>query len=104
MDDVCSGIVAVLQSNKYLPVVNISTDESQSVLELARIACNVVGVEVAIIHGEDRKGQIFDEQIDNTLLKSIGWTPKYTLAEGMKHSYAAAINSSTPPIVCKCNH
>jgi UDP-glucose 4-epimerase len=87
VDDVVSGIIAVLQTNKYLPVVNISTDESNSVLELASIACKVVGTIVPIINGEDRKGQVYAEYIDNKLLRSLGWSPKYTLYEGMKHSY-----------------
>jgi len=91
VDDVVSGIIAVLQTDKYLPVVNISTDESNSVLDLARLACKVVGKEVDIKHGEDRKGQVFEEQIDNSLLRSIGWTPKYNLYEGLKHSYESSL-------------
>lgn len=93
VDDVSSGIVAVLQSETYVPVVNISTDESRSVLELAKIACNVVGSNVSIVHGEDRKGQVFEEQINNDLLRSLGWTPKYTLADGMKHSYVSDLGT-----------
>lgn len=95
VDDIVSGIIAVLEADKYLPVVNISTDESNTVLELARIACKVVGANVAITHGEDRKGQVYEEQIDNTLLRSIGWVPKYTLYEGMKHSYESTITITT---------
>jgi len=91
VDDIVSGIIAVLQADKYLPVVNISTDESNSVLDLARIACQVVGSKVSITHGEDRKGQVYEEQIDNTLLRSIGWSPKYSLYEGMKHSYESTL-------------
>lgn len=53
-----AGIITVLQADKYLPVVNISTDESNSVLDLARIACKVVGKDVEICHDEDRKGQV----------------------------------------------
>jgi len=91
VDDVVSGIIAVLQSDTYLPTVNISTDESRSVLELANLACEVVGVNVEITHTEDRKGQVYEEQIDNSLLRSIGWSPKYTLYEGMKHSYESTL-------------
>lgn len=91
VDDVVSGIITVLQANKYLPIVNISTDESNSVLDLVRIACKVTGKNVDIIHGEDRKGQVFEEQIDNTLLRSIGWAPKYTLEAGMRHSYESTL-------------
>jgi len=91
VDDVVSGIIAVLQADKWLPVVNISTDESNSVLDLARISCQVTGNNVEITHGVDRKGQVFEEQIDNTLLRSIGWTPKYNLYEGMKHSYESTL-------------
>jgi UDP-glucose 4-epimerase len=87
VDDVVAGIIAVLQTDKYLPVVNISTDESNSVLDLASIACKVVGTSVPIVNGEDRKGQVYNEYIENNLLRSLGWAPKYTLYEGMKHSY-----------------
>lgn len=93
VDDVVSGIIAVLQADTYVPVVNISTDESNSVLDLARISCQVVGKQVVISHGADRKGQVYEEQIDNSLLRSLGWKPKYTLFEGMKHSYESTLTS-----------
>jgi hypothetical protein len=37
----------------------------------------VVGSRVAVVHVPDRAGQILTEEIDNSLLLSMGWKPQF---------------------------
>lgn len=87
VDDVVSGIVAVLECDKYAPAVNISHDESWSVYDVAKFAMEAVGHEVPMRNVEEREGQIFTEEIDNSLLRSMGWKARWSLKEGMADSY-----------------
>lgn len=87
VEDVVSGIVAVTEGEAKFSVVNISTEEVVSVLEIAAIVKGMVP-EVVITHGEDRKGQIFKESISSARLQSFGWKPQTNFVEGMALSMA----------------
>jgi len=91
VEDVANGIITVMQSEEHHPIVNISVSKSYSVLDLAKISMEVVGKKVDLVHIEDRNGQIYKESIDDSLLRSLGWVPKYDLFDGMKHSYEAYV-------------
>jgi UDP-glucose 4-epimerase len=58
VDDVAVGIVTVLESPSRPACVNVASEEPCSVLELARLAQRVAGVEVPLRFIEDRPGQI----------------------------------------------
>jgi UDP-glucose 4-epimerase len=82
--DICSGIVCVMENNGFEGVINISDDMEISVNELAKIAMQVVGNDVVIMHTPERDGQIFRSSIDNNLLRGLGWAPKWTLERGLR--------------------
>lgn len=93
VEDIVSGIRTVLENDQvHFPAVNISTDVSVNVLEVAEYAMRAVGQRVKLEHGEDRAGQIFIEEIDNTRLRSLGWKPSRTFEQGMADSYAGLLN------------
>eukprot|EP00742_Colponemidia_sp_Colp-10_P000046 GILJ01000052.1.p1 GENE.GILJ01000052.1~~GILJ01000052.1.p1 ORF type:complete len:314 (-),score=40.01 GILJ01000052.1:137-1000(-) len=87
VDDIVSGIVTVLESDPMYTVVNISHSETWSVMQLIELAGKVSGKEVRFEHTTDREGQIYSEEIDNSRLKSLGWSPRYNMEEGMRRSY-----------------
>jgi nucleoside-diphosphate-sugar epimerase len=94
VDDIVSGIVTILDvhekdNSRWYPIVNISTTETFSVLELAEMTMEACGKKVEIIHVADREGQIHWEEIDNQLLRSLGWEPQVNLKEGVRRSFLA---------------
>ena len=84
VDDIATGIATVLESPARPRVVNVAGDEVCSVLELARIAQRVTGVEVPLRFVADRPGQIRHSKIDSSLLRGLGWAPRWSLAEGLQ--------------------
>jgi UDP-glucose 4-epimerase len=84
VDDVACGIVTVLESSARPTCVNVASDEACSVLELARLAQRVTGVEVPLRFVADRPGQIRRSAIDSSLLRSLGWAPRWSLADGLR--------------------
>lgn len=84
VDDVARGILTLLDSPARPRCVNVASDEVCSVLELAKLAQQVTGVEVPLRFVADRPGQIHRSAIDSSLLRSLGWAPRWTLAAGLR--------------------
>jgi UDP-glucose 4-epimerase len=87
VDDIVSGVFTIATSEPKYDVVNVTTTESVSVLQIAALAKEVTGNDVPIEHIKDREGQILKEEILNHRLKSLGWEPKTDFATGMRLSY-----------------
>jgi nucleoside-diphosphate-sugar epimerase len=89
IDDEADGIVAAIQHPDVVnETINISTEESLSVFDWAKIIMRVVGKEVPIIHVTDRVGQTFVEKIDASKAKwMLDWQTKVSFEEGIKRTY-----------------
>ena len=87
VDDIVSGIVTIAESKPKHTVVNVTTEEIVSVLDMVRIAKEVTGNDVEVEHVADRVGQIYREVISSKRLQEMGWEAKVTFDEGMKLSY-----------------
>src|SRR3989338_5207973 len=87
IDDIVSGIITIAATPPKYNIVNITTTESVSVLDMIRAAEECVGKKACIIMGEDREHQTFREDISNERLKSLGWKCENTFEEGMKETY-----------------
>lgn len=79
-------MIAMSKTNRY-SIINITNDEEVSVNQMVQAAFEVVGHETEVVNGEDRKGQIFKEQIKNSRLRELGWEPKVNFKEGMRLSF-----------------
>jgi UDP-glucose 4-epimerase len=83
VEDIVNGIICILESSDRPRIVNISSEESHSVRELASL-CMCLTQDVDIVHIEDRHGQILKEEIDSSILRNLGWAPEYDLSSGLK--------------------
>ena len=87
VDDIVSGIVTIAEAEPKHTIVNVTTEEIVSVLDMVRIAKEVTSNDVDVEHVEDRVGQIYREVISSKRLQEMGWKPKVSFEEGMKLSY-----------------
>ena len=87
VDDIVSGIVTIAESEAKYTVVNVTTEEITSVIDMIRHAKNITGNNVECINVEDRDGQIHEEMIYSKRLQSLGWKWETSFEEGMKKSY-----------------
>lgn len=88
VDDIIEGIVKAIESNIWNEIINITTEEETSVLQLAQLAMKIVGKEVSLKFVEDRPGQIRKEEILARKAKELfGWEAKVSFEEGLKKSY-----------------
>jgi UDP-glucose 4-epimerase len=92
--DICSAIRLVLEDRSVFGIINIADNNEVSISELAEISMKVVGRRVPVIFVNDRDGQIIRSSIDNSLLCALGWSPQWSLEDGL-----AEIVSHTMEIV-----
>jgi len=87
VDDIVNGIITIAESDPKFTIVNVTTEEAVSVLDMIKYAKNVTGNDVKCVNIEDRNGQIYKEVIHSKRLQSLGWKWKTTFEEGMRESY-----------------
>ena len=71
IEDICEGILCVMENDDFSGTINISDDREISVNQLAELTLQVVGKNTEIIYTREREGQIFRSSIDNSLLREI---------------------------------
>jgi UDP-glucose 4-epimerase len=84
VQDICSGIVVVMEKEGFGGIINIADNREISVNRLVEITMQVVGESVVIKYTPEREGQIFRSSIDNSLLRGLGWFPLWNLTDGLR--------------------
>ena len=92
INDLVSAIIAAVKNHKGFHIYNMGSGTSYSVKELINEIQSVMGSQLDVYSEEvRRKDEIMDTIADISLAgKELGWTPKWTLAEGlmeMKEKY-----------------
>ncbi|CAG8496001.1 15727_t:CDS:2 [Acaulospora morrowiae] len=87
IEDCVEAIVKLMESDCE-DAINIGSEESVSIEELAYIAFRTLGVpkeEITLKRLEDRPIGVINRNSDNTFIKErLRWYPKHTIREGMK--------------------
>lgn len=87
IDDIVNGIITILENQPKYTIINITTEEIVSVIDMINHSKNITGNDVNCMNIKDRDGQIYEEMIQSRRLQSLGWKAKTTFKEGMKKSY-----------------
>ena len=73
---------------------NVGTGVETSVLELAQLIQRVSGREGAIIHAEERAGELRHSSLDAGKVRGLGWAPVVTLEDGIRETYEWIVEAS----------
>lgn len=87
VDDVVDGIIAIATTEAKYTVVNVTTEEETSVLDIVDQVELVTKKKAQIKERKDRSYQIRKEQISNKRLRDLGWKSNYTFQSGVKETY-----------------
>ena len=87
VDDIVSGIITIVENDPKYTIINITTEEETSVLDMINHAKKITGNDTKCVHIQDRNGQIKKEVILSKRLQSFGWKWKTTFEDGMHKSY-----------------
>jgi len=66
---------------------NVGTGVGTSVLRLAEVLEGIAGSGTARNHEPERPGELRHSTLDSGLIRSRGWSPAYTLEEGLEETY-----------------
>lgn len=83
--DIVDGLVRVVDKGIINQIVNITSEEETSVLDLAKLAISITGSKSKLRFVKDREGQIYKEHHNTAKARKIlGWEAKVALADGLK--------------------
>lgn len=88
-DDIASACIFLMEHYEDGGLVNIGAgDGGHSIMEIAEAIRDVVGFDGAITCDLTKPDGIMRRVMDSSKLKSLGWTPHYTLDDALKKVYA----------------
>ena len=87
IDDCVEGLRRIMESDCVAPI-NLGSDEMVTVNELVAAVCEAAGKRLRTEHDLTQPQGVRGRNSDNSLLlKTTGWQPRTTLAEGIKSTY-----------------
>jgi GDP-L-fucose synthase len=86
-DDLAAGVLFLLRHPNPPDWVNIGSGTDVSIRELAEIVRSVTGFEGKIEWDTSKPDGTPRKLMDNSLIRSLGWSPKVDLAEGIARTY-----------------
>lgn len=87
VDDAASAIVHLVKSYSGAEHVNVGTGTDVTILELAKLICEVVGFDGAIMTDPSKPDGTPRKLLDISKLVASGWNPKFGLREGLADAY-----------------
>ena len=84
--DAVSAMEIILNNDKY-DTVNVASGVETSIRTLAETLKEISGFKGTLWYNTDRPEGIKNRAIDNSRLKELGWSPKYTLEEALTETY-----------------
>ncbi|TAK86067.1 MAG: GDP-L-fucose synthase [Betaproteobacteria bacterium] len=100
MADACIHLLekeklGVLEDLNRPPLVNIGCGEDQTIAELAEQVRAAVGARARIVYDRSKPDGTPQKLLDIGLIKSLGWQPRLSLAEGLRSTYQAFLEKGS---------
>lgn len=87
-DDCADACVFLMKTYSDFEHVNVGSGEDITILELARLVCEVVGFEGEIITDTSKPDGTPRKLMSADKLRGMGWKPSINLAEGLAKAYS----------------
>ncbi len=87
VDDCADALLFLMQHYSGESHVNVGSGEDQTILELARLVCDVVGFTGRIVTDTGKPDGTPRKLLSSERLKALGWAPRIPLREGIEQTY-----------------
>ena len=74
-------------------LINIGSGKEISIKNIAHLLCEIIGYKGKIVFDKSKPNGSPRKIIDNTVISSYGWKPKYSLKQGLKLTYKSFLNN-----------
>jgi GDP-L-fucose synthase len=91
VDDLARGLILVMKEYENPETLNIGTGQDCTILELASLMKEVVGYPGEIMTDASKPDGTPRKVLDVHRIKSLGWEPGLSLADGLRSTYAWAL-------------
>lgn len=97
VDDLADALILLMSEYQGPDTINVGTGEEVTILELAELMKEVVGLKGEIRFDRSKPDGTPRKLVDSSRLRSIGWQPSIPLREGLEATYAWALEQGTLP-------
>jgi len=88
VDDLAAAAVFLMENYDDPAIINVGVGEDTSIAELAGLVAGVVGFTGRIGYDRDKPDGTPRKLLDVSRLRSLGWSPRWGLEEGIRATYA----------------
>ena len=83
VEDLAEALVVLFHKGQFGETYNVGSGNEKTNLEVLKLLASSMGKELDIEFVKDRKGHDFRYSVNFDKMKSLGWSPKTTLEEGL---------------------
>ena len=94
-DDCADACVFLMRHYSGSDHVNVGTGEDIRIIDLAKLVCEIVGVEPRIRTDSSKPDGTPRKLLDVSKLRGLGWDPAIPLDEGIRRTYAELLRTGT---------
>jgi GDP-L-fucose synthase len=93
VEDLSSACKFVMNNKIKESLINIGSGKEISIKNIAYLLCEIIEYKGKIVFDKSKPNGSPRKIIDNTVISSYGWKPKYSLKEGLKLTYKSFLNN-----------
>ena len=90
-DDSADACVFLMKAYSDVEPVNVGSQEDIKVADLARLVCEIVGIEPEFVYDRSKPDGVPQKLMDSGKIRALGWRPRITLEAGIRAVYADLI-------------
>ena len=87
VDDLADAVIFLMNNYEDEMWINVGTGEDITIAELAELVKNIVGYKGEIKYDTSKPDGTPRKLLDISILRNLGWSPQYTLEEGIRLTY-----------------
>ena len=93
VDDLAEALHLIMQEYEGPQTINCGTGQDCTILELAQMVKETVGYRGKLAFDPSKPDGTPRKVLDVSKITQLGWSPRYTLAEGLRLAYAWALEN-----------
>jgi GDP-L-fucose synthase len=96
-DDLGDALRFLLENYDLPEIINVGSGQDVTIRELAEIVLEVVGLDAKLVFDPRKPDGTPRKLLDISRLKNLGWSPRISLIDGIRHTYEWFLKNSDEP-------